>query len=70
MDKEGFDLEDLVIGLKAKKRELKEDGRYFVLMSWILREYFVSSEHLIKEIFVGLFKGLTMADDLVELMKK
>ncbi|AJR28463.1 polymerase [Manitoba virus] len=66
----GLDLDDLVIGLKAKEREMKRIGRYFSLMSWKLREYFVYTEYLIKEFFVPLFKGLTMADDLQEVIKK
>ncbi|AJR28479.1 polymerase [Landjia virus] len=66
----GLDLEDLIIGLKAKEREMKRIGRFFSLMSWKLREYFVYTEYLIKEHFVPLFKGLTMADDLQEVVKK
>ena len=70
IDENGLDSEYLVIGLKAKERELKEDGRYFALMSWLLREYFVCTEYLIKEHFVPLFHGLTMADDLTDLNRK
>ncbi|AIR95568.1 polymerase [Koolpinyah virus] len=66
----GLDWESLVIGLKAKERELKDAGRFFSLMSWELREYFVFTEYLIKEHFVPLFKGLTMADDLQTVIKK
>ena len=44
-----FDKEDLMIGLKPKERELKIEGRYFGLMTWKIREYFVITEHLIKE---------------------
>lgn len=36
-----LDIEYLVIGLKAKERELMEKGRFFALLSWQLREYFV-----------------------------
>nr|UED36916.1 polymerase [Mediterranean bat virus] len=66
----GLSNEDLVIGLKAKERELKTSGRFFSLMSWRLREYFVVTEYLIKTHFVPLFNGLTMADDLTSVMKK
>lgn len=66
----GLNWDDLVIGLKAKEREMKRIGRFFSLMSWKLREYFVYTEYLIKEYFVPLFKGLTMADDLQEVIKK
>ncbi|AEH58025.1 protein L [Berrimah virus] len=66
----GLDWEKLVIGLKAKERELKEEGRFFSLMSYELRDYFVSTEYLIKKYFVPLFEGLTMADDLNTVIKK
>ncbi|AJR28438.1 polymerase [Sena Madureira virus] len=61
---EGFDVNDLIIGLRAKERELKEGGRFFALMSWVLRNYFVVTEYLIKLHFIPLFEGLTMADDM------
>lgn len=66
----GFTKEDLVIGLKAKERELKDEGRFFALMSWKLRLYFVITEYLIKKHFVPLFSGLTVADDLNTMTKK
>ncbi|AJR28510.1 polymerase [Sawgrass virus] len=66
----GLSKEDLVIGLKPKERELKDEGRFFSLMGWNLRLYFVITEYLIKKLFVPLFKGLTMADDLNTVTKK
>ena len=40
-------------------------------MSWKLREYFVATEHIIKEYDnVPLFSSLTMTDDLATLTKK
>ncbi|AJR28559.1 polymerase [Connecticut virus] len=66
----GLSSEDLVIGLKPKERELKDEGRFFSLMGWNLRLYFVITEYLIKKLFVPLFKGLTMADDLNTVTKK
>uniref|UniRef100_A0AAU7L118 Replicase n=1 Tax=Zeugodacus cucurbitae sigmavirus-B2 TaxID=3159479 RepID=A0AAU7L118_9RHAB len=66
----GINLDSLVIGLKGKEREIKVDGRYFSLMSWDLRDYFVITEYLIKTHYVPLFKGLTMADDLNMLIRK
>lgn len=62
--------DDLIIGLKAKEREIKWKGRFFALMSWRLREYFVFTEYLIKKNVIPLFKGLTMADDQTTLIKK
>ena len=66
----GLSRNELVMGLQGKERELKLVGRFFALMSWKMREYFVITEYLIKTHFVPLFKGLTMADDLTELTKK
>ncbi|AHY85660.1 RNA-dependent RNA polymerase L [Almpiwar virus] len=66
----GFELEELIIGLRAKERELKIKGRFFALMSWALREYFVITEWLIKQHFLPLFEGLTMADDLNTVITK
>ncbi|APG78847.1 RNA-dependent RNA polymerase [Xingshan nematode virus 4] len=60
----------LVIGLKGKEREVKRIGRFFSLMSWELRMYFVVTEYLIKKFFVPLFSGLTMADDYNSVIKK
>ncbi|QIQ19249.1 polymerase [Leman virus] len=70
IETEGLPTDSLVIGLKGKERELKKAGRFFSLMSWELREYFVITEHLIKTHYVPLFKGLTMADDMTEVVKK
>nr|QYV43069.1 MAG: RNA-dependent RNA polymerase [Mononegavirales sp.] len=62
--------DDLVIGLRGKEREMKLNGRFFALMSWRLREYFVMTEYLIKRYFVPLFSSLTMSDDQSEVLKK
>ncbi|UAU42865.1 polymerase [Nasoule virus] len=66
----GLDDKWLLIGLKAKERELKIIGRYFALLSWKLREYFVITEYLIKIHFIKLYDGLTMADDLKGVISK
>nr|AHD46130.1 RNA-dependent RNA polymerase [Eel virus American] len=70
IEKDGLPKDSLIIGLKGKERELKKAGRFFSLMSWELREYFVITEYLIKTHYVPLFKGLTMADDMTEVVKK
>uniref|UniRef100_A0AAN0LJ79 Replicase n=1 Tax=Lobos virus TaxID=3139875 RepID=A0AAN0LJ79_9VIRU len=70
VNERGLSRDDLVIGLKGKEREVKKEGRFFSLMSWKLRQYFVATEHLIKELYVPLFSGLTMADDLTKVTKK
>ncbi|AJR28452.1 polymerase [Le Dantec virus] len=66
----GISPNSLAIGLKPKEREIKEKGRFFSLMTWELREYFVITEYLIKTHFVPLFSGLTMADDLNTVLSK
>lgn len=66
----GLETNSLIIGLKAKEREVKRVGRFFSLMSWKLRLYFVITEYLIKKHFVPLFNGLTMADDYNSVIKK
>ncbi|QNM37830.1 RNA dependent RNA polymerase [Thrips tabaci associated dimarhabdovirus 1] len=70
IDLKGLTFEDLVIGLKGKEREIKRKGRFYSLMSWNLRQYFVVTEYLIKKHYVPLFDGLTMADDMSQVMKK
>lgn len=66
----GLDVEQLVIALRAKEREIKEKGRFFAMMAWELREFFVVTEHLIKLHYVPLFRGLTMADDYNSVIEK
>ncbi|AZL49346.1 RNA-dependent RNA polymerase [Cuiaba virus] len=70
VDKNGLSDDDLIIGLRVKERELKEGGRFFALMSWNLRQYFVVTELLIKKHFLPLFDGLTMADDMNTVITK
>lgn len=70
IDEHGLEKDHLAIGLSAKERELKIIGRFFALMTWKLREYFVFTEYLIKTHFVPLFSGLTMSDDHSTLVKK
>ncbi|AJG39161.1 RNA-dependent RNA polymerase [Wuhan Fly Virus 2] len=67
---EGLDINALIIGLREKEREIKINGRFFSLMSWDLRDYFVITEYLIKTHFVPLFYGLTMADDMTTVVRK
>ncbi|WGL21410.1 RNA-dependent RNA polymerase [Killamcar virus 1] len=67
---EGLPEDQLIIGLRAKERELKISGRYFALLAWEFRNYIVMSEYLTKTHYVKLFDGLTMADDMTEVIKK
>lgn len=66
----GIPWEYLIIGLKGKEREIKLIGRFFSLMSWMLRDYIVITEYLIKLFYVPLMYGITMADDLNTVLKK
>nr|QRD99862.1 MAG: RNA-dependent RNA polymerase [Evros rhabdovirus 2] len=66
----GLKRDSLVIGLRAKERELKLIGRFFALMSWELREYFVLTEYIIKKHYVPLCQGLTMTDDFNTVTEK
>lgn len=59
-----------MIALKAKEREIKIKGRFYALMSWGLREYFMFTEYLIEENINSLFDGLTMAYDQNTIVKK
>nr|WOC29236.1 L protein [Himastelon rhabdovirus 1] len=70
IDRDGLDDDDLVIGLRAKERELKRIGRFFALMTLNLRYYFVITEMLIAKHILPLFGSLTMMDDLNKVFKK
>nr|AYE39796.1 polymerase [Lyssavirus rabies] len=70
IDLGGLPDEDLIIGLKPKERELKIEGRFFALMSWNLRLYFVITEKLLANYILPLFDALTMTDNLNKVFKK
>ncbi|DAZ87793.1 TPA_asm: large structural protein [Triaenorhabdovirus 2] len=70
IDSKGLDREWLIIGLREKERELKEKGRFFALMSFLLRIYFVVTELLISEHILPLFPAITMTDNLNQVYKK
>ncbi|WPV62726.1 MAG: RNA-dependent RNA polymerase [Jingmen bat rhabdovirus 1] len=56
----GFAKEDFIIGLKAKEREVKIEGRFFSLMSFALRLYIVSTEYIAAKYILPLFPEITM----------
>nr|AUM82587.1 RNA-dependent RNA polymerase [European bat lyssavirus 2] len=70
IDLGGLPDDDLIIGLKPKERELKIEGRFFALMSWNLRLYFVITEKLLANYILPLFDALTMTDNLNKVFKK
>ncbi|QPO14166.1 L protein [Eptesicus fuscus rhabdovirus] len=70
IDKNGLDKDDLVIGLRAKERELKRIGRFFSLMTFNLRIYFVVTEAMIAKHILPLFPSITMTNSLLDVFKK
>nr|DAZ87982.1 TPA_asm: hypothetical protein [Schistorhabdovirus] len=70
IDRDGLPHEDCVIGLKAKERELKLEGRYFALMTLKMRIYFVATEWLISKYILPIFPEITMGDSFIKLQKK
>ncbi|DAZ87956.1 TPA_asm: L protein [Psilorhabdovirus 1] len=70
IDQEGINRDDLVIGLRAKERELKRIGRFFALMTFKLRLYFVTTELMISKHILPLFPSLTMTNSLNDIFKK
>nr|DAZ87913.1 TPA_asm: hypothetical protein [Microrhabdovirus] len=70
IDNEGLPLEDLVIGLRAKEREENDAGRFFALMSYNLRSYFVSTEWLLSTFILPLFPSITMTHNMQEMQEK
>ncbi|DAZ87752.1 TPA_asm: hypothetical protein [Sphaeridiorhabdovirus 1] len=66
----GLSSNDLIIGLKAKEREVKVEGRFFALMTLKLRMYFVATEWLISKYILPVFPEITMGDTFISLQKK
>lgn len=70
VDEHGIKEDDLVIGLRAKERELKRIGRFFALMTFNLRLYFVVTEMMIANHILPLFPSLTMTSSMNKVFKK
>nr|WPV62759.1 MAG: RNA-dependent RNA polymerase [Wufeng shrew rhabdovirus 3] len=70
IDINGFQDDDLIIGVCPKEREMKIDPRLFAVMSLKLRLYFVLTESLLAEYVLPLFPQITMIDDVLKLSKK
>lgn len=69
VNKYGFLENDLIIGLRGKEREIKLEGRFFSLMSFALRLYFVSTEYLANKYILPLFPEITMGLSGTDTMK-
>ncbi|QJD26153.1 polymerase [Schistocephalus solidus rhabdovirus] len=65
----GFTDDELIIGLRGKEREMKLEGRFFSLMSFALRLYFVSTEYLANKYILPLFPEITMGLSGTDTMK-
>ncbi|DBA36657.1 TPA_asm: L [Gleditsia betacytorhabdovirus 1] len=63
-------IEDCIIGLYPKERELNSVPRMFSLMSARMRNYIVVTEHMIADSILPYFPQITMTDDLLSLTKK
>ncbi|DAZ87757.1 TPA_asm: L protein [Sphaeridiorhabdovirus 2] len=70
IDKNGLPKDDLVIGLRAKEREMKRIGRFFALMTLKLRIYFVVTEFMLSNYVLPLFPSLTMTSSMNKVFKK
>ncbi|AQN78376.1 RNA-dependent RNA polymerase [Citrus leprosis virus N] len=70
IDKSGLQTDDCIIGLYPKERELKNEARYFSLMSFTMRLYFTITEHLANDHLLEYFPMVTMSDSMLELQKK
>lgn len=66
----GFQTEDLVIGLIAKERELKIKPRLFAILTLIGRFYFVITEELVSEHILPYFPQITINFSGSDLQKK
>ncbi|UUG74123.1 MAG: RNA-dependent RNA polymerase [XiangYun mono-chu-like virus 11] len=67
IDKEGFDPDEKVIGLREKEREVSIKGRYFGLLPIEKRIYVVVSEAMIAEELLNYFPEITMTYNQVKL---
>ncbi|DBA36915.1 TPA_asm: L [Lupinus gammacytorhabdovirus 1] len=65
-----LDINDLVIGLYQKEREVNQTPRMFALMSHNIRCYAVVTEAMIAEDILPAFPSITMTNDLLSLSKK
>ncbi|DAZ90701.1 TPA_asm: polyprotein [Cupressus virus 1] len=70
ISEKGISIEDCVIGMYEKEREMKIEARMFALMSETMRYYFVVTEGLIADHILKFFPQITMKDSLNKLQKR
>lgn len=69
IDENGIPLNDLIIMLNEKEREMKLEGRLFALMSFRLRCYFVATEWLISKYILPVLPEISVNKTQTELQK-
>ncbi|AVV48080.1 probable RNA-dependent RNA polymerase [Wheat yellow striate virus] len=67
---DGLDIDDCIIGLFPKERELKILARFFALLSFNMRLYFTSTEELLGSKLLKYFPQITMSSNLLEMQEK
>nr|UUL70679.1 polymerase [Colocasia bobone disease-associated virus] len=66
----GLDLNNRIIGLYPKERELNPTARMFALMSLKMRSYVVVTENMLSENVLRYIPGVTMTYNLLDLAKE
>ncbi|DBA36854.1 TPA_asm: L [Carrot gammacytorhabdovirus 1] len=66
----GLSLNEMIIGLYQKEREVNETPRMFAVMGHAVRNFVVTSESMISEDILKAFPNITMTDSLLSLSKK
>lgn len=66
----GLDIDDCIIGLFPKERELKIMARFFSLLSFKMRLYFTATEELLGSKVLKYFPQITMSSNLLEMQEK
>ncbi|UKL15221.1 MAG: RNA-dependent RNA polymerase [Artemisia capillaris nucleorhabdovirus 1] len=67
---EGLHVDDCIIGLFPKEREIKILARFFSLMSFNMRLYFTSTESLLGDKVLKYFPQITMNLNLLDMQEK
>ncbi|DBA36879.1 TPA_asm: L [Cypripedium gammacytorhabdovirus 1] len=70
INENGLHVNELIIGLYQKEREVNETPRMFSLMSHSIRNYIVTTESMISTDILPSFPNITMTDSLLSLQKK
>ncbi|BAI79332.1 L protein [rice transitory yellowing virus] len=66
----GLDIDDCIIGLFPKERELKIMARFFALLSFKMRLYFTATEELLGSKLLRYFPQITMSSNLLDMQEK